>query len=107
MPFYPAERVGLFIDGSNLYASARALGFDIDYKRLHQYFSNQANLVRAYYYTALLDERDIRQFDRLWIGWITMATTLLPSQPKNSPMRRADARSKETWISNLLSMSLN
>jgi len=69
MPFYPAERVGLFIDGSNLYASARALGFDIDYKRLHQYFSSQANLVRAYYYTALLDEQEYSPIRPL-VDWL-------------------------------------
>ncbi|HZT20174.1 MAG TPA: NYN domain-containing protein, partial [Dongiaceae bacterium] len=34
MKFYPGERVGMFIDGANLYAAARSLGFDIDYKRL-------------------------------------------------------------------------
>ena len=34
MFFHPEERVALFIDGSNLYATARSLGFDIDYKRL-------------------------------------------------------------------------
>ena len=56
MPFFPTERIGLFIDGSNLHASAQALDFDIDYKRLYQYFSSQANLVRAYYYTALLED---------------------------------------------------
>ncbi|MCH8834488.1 MAG: NYN domain-containing protein, partial [Proteobacteria bacterium] len=39
MTFYPEERIGLFIDGSNLYAAARALAFDIDYKRLLDYFS--------------------------------------------------------------------
>ena len=33
--FYPEERIGLFIDGSNLYAAARALDFDIDYKIGH------------------------------------------------------------------------
>ena len=31
MIFYPQERLALFIDGSNLYAAARALRFDIDY----------------------------------------------------------------------------
>ena len=35
---YPQERVGLFIDGANLYAAARALGFDIDYKKLLEAF---------------------------------------------------------------------
>jgi uncharacterized LabA/DUF88 family protein len=30
--FYRDERLALFIDGSNLYAATKALGFDIDYK---------------------------------------------------------------------------
>ena len=34
MHFYPTERIALFIDGANLYATAKSLGFDIDYKRL-------------------------------------------------------------------------
>src|SRR5947207_9283835 len=34
MHFYPNERLALFIDGANLYATAKSLGFDIDYKRL-------------------------------------------------------------------------
>jgi uncharacterized LabA/DUF88 family protein len=28
------EKMALFIDGANLYATAKSLGFDIDYKRL-------------------------------------------------------------------------
>lgn len=55
---HPTQRIGLFIDGSNLYATARALGFDIDYKRLLKLFSSKATLVRAFYYTALLDEQE-------------------------------------------------
>ena len=42
MPFYPEERIALFIDGSNLYSSARNLGFDIDYKQLLVYFHQHA-----------------------------------------------------------------
>ena len=56
--FYPEERIGLFIDGSNLYAAARALDFDIDYKNLLEIFSSSGRLIRAYYYTALMEEQD-------------------------------------------------
>jgi len=56
--FYPEERIGLFIDGSNLYAAARALGFDIDYKNLLEIFSSSGRLVRAYYYTALMEDQE-------------------------------------------------
>ncbi len=58
MNFYPQERISLFIDGSNLYAAARALGFDIDYKRLLELFSSKGRLMRAYYYTALMEDQE-------------------------------------------------
>ena len=32
--FDPREKIALFIDGANLYATSRALGFDIDYRKL-------------------------------------------------------------------------
>ena len=56
MHFYPNERVALFIDGANLYATAKSLGFDIDYKRLLALFGGKGQLVRALYYTALAEE---------------------------------------------------
>ena len=58
MPFYPQERIALFIDGSNLYAAARALDFDIDYKRLLEVFAAKGHLVRAFYYTALVEDQE-------------------------------------------------
>ncbi|WP_442641783.1 NYN domain-containing protein, partial [Roseicyclus sp.] len=53
--FYRDERLALFIDGSNLYAAAKALAFDIDYKLLRQEFMQRGKLLRAFYYTALLE----------------------------------------------------
>ncbi|MGR3631791.1 LabA-like NYN domain-containing protein [Limimaricola soesokkakensis] len=53
--FYRDERLALFIDGANLHATGKALGFDIDYKLLRQEFLRRGRLIRAYYYTALLD----------------------------------------------------
>lgn len=58
MNLYPQEKIGLFIDGSNLYAAARALGFDIDYKNLLELFSSKGQLLRAYYYTALMEDQE-------------------------------------------------
>jgi uncharacterized LabA/DUF88 family protein len=63
------ERIGLFIDGSNLYAAARALGFDIDYKKLLEMFSNTGRLVRAYYYTALVEDQDYSPIRPL-VDWL-------------------------------------
>jgi uncharacterized LabA/DUF88 family protein len=58
MTFHPEERLALFIDGVNLYQTARALGFDIDYKRLLGVFAAKARLVRALYYTTLNEEQE-------------------------------------------------
>ncbi|MFP4314076.1 MAG: NYN domain-containing protein, partial [Alphaproteobacteria bacterium] len=53
IPFYKEEKVAIFIDGSNLYAAAKALEFDIDYKSLLKWITARGRLVRALYYTAL------------------------------------------------------
>jgi uncharacterized LabA/DUF88 family protein len=69
MKFYPNERIGLFIDGANLYAAARALGFDIDYKKLLQLFADKAHLIRAFYYTALIEDQEYSPIRPL-VDWL-------------------------------------
>lgn len=69
MHFYPSERIALFIDGANLYATAKSLGFDIDYKRLLQLFRQKGQLVRALYYTALAEEQEYSSIRPL-IDWL-------------------------------------
>ena len=69
MHFYPTERVALFIDGANLYATAKALGFDIDYKRLLTVFGGKGQLLRALYYTALAEEQEYSSIRPL-IDWL-------------------------------------
>lgn len=58
MTFYPNERIGIFIDGANLYSTAKSLDYDIDYNRLQDFFRQKGILVRAYYYTAILENDD-------------------------------------------------
>jgi uncharacterized LabA/DUF88 family protein len=67
--FHPNERVALFIDGANLYQAARALGYDIDYKRMLRTFSSDCRFLRAYYYTALLDEQEYSPIRPL-VDWL-------------------------------------
>jgi len=69
MLFYPQERIGLFIDGSNLYAAAKALSFDIDYKRLLELFAAKGQLIRAFYYTALIEDQEYSPIRPL-IDWL-------------------------------------
>jgi uncharacterized LabA/DUF88 family protein len=69
MNFYHNERVALFIDGANLFATAKTLGFDIDYKRLLEFFREKSQLVRAHYYTALLDDGEYTSIRPL-VDWL-------------------------------------
>jgi len=64
-----SNRVGLFIDGANLHATAKALGFDIDYRRLLTDFQNWGTLVRAYYYTTIIEDQEYSSIRPL-IDWL-------------------------------------
>lgn len=66
---YPEDRTAIFIDGANLYAAARALQFDIDYKKLLGAFRDRARLIRAIYYTALLEDQDFSPIRPL-VDWL-------------------------------------
>ena len=63
------ERIALFIDGANLYATAKSLGFDIDYKRLLKEFQGKGRLIRAFYYTALVEDQEYSSIRPL-IDWL-------------------------------------
>lgn len=69
MIFHTDEKFALFIDGANLYATAKALNFDIDYKKLLAFFQKQGRLVRALYYTALIEDQDYSPIRPL-IDWL-------------------------------------
>ena len=67
--FYRDERLALFIDGSNLYAATKALGFDIDYKLLRSEFMRRGKMVRAFYYTALIENEEYSPIRPL-VDWL-------------------------------------
>jgi uncharacterized LabA/DUF88 family protein len=62
-------RLALFIDGANAHATAMALGFDIDYKRLLTEFKSRGTLVHAFYYTAILEDQEYSSIRPL-IDWL-------------------------------------
>jgi uncharacterized LabA/DUF88 family protein len=64
-----SNRIALFIDGANLYATAKALGFDIDYKRLLADFQNRGTVVRAFYYTAMIEDQEFSTIRPL-VDWL-------------------------------------
>ena len=67
--FDPREKIALFIDGANLYATSKALGFDIDYRKLLSHFNEKGYLLRAYYYTALVEDQEYSSIRPL-IDWL-------------------------------------
>lgn len=69
--FEKSERLAVFIDGANLYAASRSLGFDVDYKSLHAFFRLRAYVVRMFYYTAVLETEDYTPLKPLvdWLGY--------------------------------------
>lgn len=63
------QRIALFIDGANLYATTKTLGFDIDYRRLLKEFQSRGLLIRAFYYTALVEDQEYSSIRPL-IDWL-------------------------------------
>jgi uncharacterized LabA/DUF88 family protein len=88
--FYPEERVALFIDGANLHAAARGLGFDIDYKRLLKYFQEQCRLIRAFYYTALIEDQEYSPLRPLvdWLDYNGFTMVTKPTKEFTDAMGR-------------------
>ncbi len=69
MPFYKDERLALFIDGANLYSAARALGLEIDFRKLLKEFQGRGRLLRASYYTALVESDEYSPIRPL-VDWL-------------------------------------
>jgi len=63
------SRIALFIDGANLNATIKTLGFDVDYKRLLKEFQSRGTLVRALYYTAIIEDQEFSSIRPL-IDWL-------------------------------------
>ncbi len=80
MTFYPTDRLALFIDGANLHAAAKNLGFDIDFKRLLDEFRKRGLLIRAYYYTTLVEDQDYSPIRPL-VDWLDYNGFTLVTKP--------------------------
>jgi uncharacterized LabA/DUF88 family protein len=83
MHFYPTERLAIFIDGANLHATAKTLGFDIDYKRLLALFRTKGQLVRALYYTAIADDQEYSSIRPL-VDWLDYNGFTMVTKPTKS-----------------------
>ncbi len=93
MTFYPTDRVALFIDGANLYSAAKALNFDIDYKKLLDEFRKRGVLIRAYYYTAIVEGDDYSPIRPL-VDWLDYNGFSLVTK---SAREYTDSQGRKRW----------
>lgn len=93
MTFYPTDRLALFIDGPNLHASAKALGFDIDFKRLLEEFRKRGLLTRAYYYTTLVEDQEYSPIRPL-VDWLDYNGFSLVTKPAKEYI---DREGRKRW----------
>jgi uncharacterized LabA/DUF88 family protein len=75
-----ANKIALFIDGANLYATSRSLGFEIDFKRLLQEYESRGTLLRALYYTATIEDQEYSAIRPL-IDWLDYNGYTVVSKP--------------------------
>ena len=87
MTISSANRTALFIDGANLYSTAKALGFDIDYKRLLKEFQGHGTLVRAFYYTAVIEDQEFSAVRPLldWLSYNGFTVVTKPTKEFTDP----------------------
>ena len=76
------ERMALFIDGANLYATAKSVGFDIDYRKLLKEYQSRGRLIRAFYYTALVEDQEYSSIRPLidWLDYNGFAVVTKPAK---------------------------
>ena len=77
-----SSNIALFIDGANLHATAKALGFDIDYKRVLKEFQSRGTLLRALYYTAIIEDQEYSSVRPLvdWLGYNGFTVVTKPTK---------------------------
>ena len=84
------ERVGVFVDGANLYHTSRALGFEIDFAAMLDYFRRGTYLLRAFYYTALVETEEYSPLRPLtdWLAYNGWQVVTKPARQQADPAGR-------------------
>ena len=90
MAIDPREKIALFIDGANLYATSKAIGIDIDYRKLLAEFGAKAYLLRANYYTALVEDQEYSSIRPLidWLDYNGYSVVTKPAKEFTDSMGR-------------------
>jgi uncharacterized LabA/DUF88 family protein len=63
------NKIAVFIDGANIYVTTKALGFDVDYMQLLLEMQRRGNLVRAFYYTTIIEDQEYSSIRPL-LDWL-------------------------------------
>jgi uncharacterized LabA/DUF88 family protein len=87
---YPQDRLAIFIDGANLYSAAKALGFDIDFRRLRAHVGTHGRLIRAFYYTAVIEDQEYSPVRPLvdWLDYNGFTVVTKPTKEFTDSMGR-------------------
>ena len=85
-------RIIALIDGVELYATSKALGIDVDYKRLLYWLREEGTFVRAYYFTLLEDSAEYSGIRPL-VDWLEYNGYTMVTKP---PKRREDGIRKNS-----------
>ena len=92
----PEGRSAVFIDGANLHSTSRALGFEVDFKRLLAEFEQRGPLLRTYYYSTVLTPVEFVSIQPL-LDWLEYngftVRTKLPRKHDDGEGRRRYKRS--------------
>src|SRR3981189_1337503 len=95
-----SNRIALFIDGANLYATGKTLGFDIDYKRLLKEFQSRGTLLRAFYYTAIVEDQEYSSIRPL-IDWLDYNGYTVVTKATKAPKEFTDASGRRKVKGNM------
>jgi len=77
------DKIALFIDGTNLYLTAKTLGFEVDFKRLLEEFQSRGTLLRAFYYTVVDEDQEYCSIRPL-VDWLDYnGYTVVTKAPKD------------------------
>jgi uncharacterized LabA/DUF88 family protein len=87
------SRIALFIDGANLYSTAKTIGFDIDYKRLLKEFQTRGEMLRAFYYTAVVEDQEFSSIRPL-VDWLDYNGFTLVTK---SAREYVDSQGRKRW----------
>ena len=65
------NKLAVFIDGAALYTASKTVGFEIDFQRLLKAYEKRGTLLRALYYTALIEDQEFSPIRRLtdWLDY--------------------------------------